>query len=381
MFGSAAGSLPLIPSIGTNGAVSTEAEAVGVIHRLAWRFPGQINPTAIIEASESIGLQFHGDQWRQLENEFEYLGILYPEQLAAATGIEIPMVSRAEVDASLGSLDTVQLAEQLVSAGAQFFGVHWCSVCAMQKRSLGSAASLLPYIELALPDGRPNQTAIEEQITAYPTWRFQGDFAVVESAFRAATRSLGGGYQPERVQHLDDGFQIAGLLQPEQLAAIANHLSPISTTPEGESVAAVSGNWPAVAEAEAIETFRNPLNTFDVNGDGSITAVDALQIINFLNLQAPGSSHPQTPPSGSFLDVSGDGLITALDALIVINQLNRDDRHPPFLIEAPASPLTSLSDKTISWSQAFIGPSGFTVGSTPLRDFFKPWRWCPKRVL
>ncbi|MCC6511381.1 MAG: DVUA0089 family protein, partial [Pirellulaceae bacterium] len=58
----------------------------------------------------------------------------------------------------------------------------------------------------------------------------------------------------------------------------------------------------------------------DVSGDGSISPIDALLIINYLNTTGPGPV-----PSGNtapFLDVSADGSVTALDALLVINTLN-----------------------------------------------------------
>ena len=57
----------------------------------------------------------------------------------------------------------------------------------------------------------------------------------------------------------------------------------------------------------------NPFNAFDVNGDGHVTAIDALLIVNHL-------SGINTRDS-IFLDVSGDGETTVLDALRVINEL------------------------------------------------------------
>lgn len=61
----------------------------------------------------------------------------------------------------------------------------------------------------------------------------------------------------------------------------------------------------------------------DVNDDGYISALDALLVINLLNLTAgqsalTGSAIPFAP----YIDVSNDAYITPLDALLVINALN-----------------------------------------------------------
>ncbi|TWT94146.1 choice-of-anchor Q domain-containing protein [Neorhodopirellula pilleata] len=82
------------------------------------------------------------------------------------------------------------------------------------------------------------------------------------------------------------------------------------------------------------DDFSNPLNPFDVNSDGVVTAVDALQVINELNnprFATGGTNGTNGFPDidqldlskFSFLDVSRDRLVTALDALQIINELNR----------------------------------------------------------
>jgi hypothetical protein len=88
--------------------------------------------------------------------------------------------------------------------------------------------------------------------------------------------------------------------------------------------------------------WQNPLNPTDVNGDGRVSALDVLMIINHLNEHGsgpitfpfggggqggntggggnPGGGAGEPPPF--FPDVNGDGRITALDALLIINELN-----------------------------------------------------------
>ena len=68
----------------------------------------------------------------------------------------------------------------------------------------------------------------------------------------------------------------------------------------------------------------------DVSGDGFVTPIDALRVINFLRStqsspdagRIPTSSLDFNPPN--FLDVNGDDFITPLDALLVINRLRRE---------------------------------------------------------
>ena len=82
--------------------------------------------------------------------------------------------------------------------------------------------------------------------------------------------------------------------------------------------------------------FQNPVNRFDIDGNGETTAADALRVINELsrrigerNFLDPSTSQPH----GVFYDANGDYFLTALDALIVINELSR---QRPAVAEAEA---------------------------------------------
>jgi hypothetical protein len=70
-------------------------------------------------------------------------------------------------------------------------------------------------------------------------------------------------------------------------------------------------------------SWQNPVNRHDVNGNGNVTPLDALLVINYINAH-PGNSSlpaaPHVPPP--YLDVNGDGICSALDVLLVINDLN-----------------------------------------------------------
>ncbi len=66
----------------------------------------------------------------------------------------------------------------------------------------------------------------------------------------------------------------------------------------------------------------------DVSGDGKLSPVDALLVINLLNRNAGRSAIPvrELPAPPAYYDVTADGFVTTLDALAVINSLNRASR-------------------------------------------------------
>ncbi|MBI2480160.1 MAG: hypothetical protein HYV60_16475, partial [Planctomycetia bacterium] len=70
--------------------------------------------------------------------------------------------------------------------------------------------------------------------------------------------------------------------------------------------------------------WQNPDNPNDVNGDGRISPLDALLLLNELSKR--GSGELEMPSSGeepsSFFDVNGDGSRSPNDALHIINCLN-----------------------------------------------------------
>ncbi len=74
-------------------------------------------------------------------------------------------------------------------------------------------------------------------------------------------------------------------------------------------------------------SWQNTNNPMDVNNDGEIAAIDALQVINDLNRRGsrtlPMPPEPPDAPS-PYLDVDGDGVTSPLDALLIINKINRD---------------------------------------------------------
>lgn len=92
----------------------------------------------------------------------------------------------------------------------------------------------------------------------------------------------------------------------------------------------IPGNFDPPITTAVSGGFTNTQLNLDVNNDGSVSAFDALLVINRLNT---GSTVLTSTlfTHAPFVDVNADGSCTAMDALIVINWLNL---HP---IESGAS--------------------------------------------
>ena len=93
----------------------------------------------------------------------------------------------------------------------------------------------------------------------------------------------------------------------------------------------------------------NPLTLLqraDVNGDRSISALDALLTINFLNRQETSTMMARQTDEAVVMDVTGDGVISALDALVIINLLNRSSAAGES-VQVTADLPTSSSDPTL----------------------------------
>jgi hypothetical protein len=73
--------------------------------------------------------------------------------------------------------------------------------------------------------------------------------------------------------------------------------------------------------------FHNFVVPTDVNGDSTITPLDALVVINKLNTQGSGPLSGVEGPKNlnSFVDVDGDNSLSPLDALRVINAINNGE--------------------------------------------------------
>jgi hypothetical protein len=96
-----------------------------------------------------------------------------------------------------------------------------------------------------------------------------------------------------------------------------------------------SGAYTFHITIEKPKMWHNTLHALDVvngngglPGDGVVSAVDALNIINYINANGPGPVPPNTNPLGYYDTVAADGSLTgdnfisAVDALNIINWIN-----------------------------------------------------------
>ncbi len=117
-------------------------------------------------------------------------------------------------------------------------------------------------------------------------------------------------------------------------------------------------------------SWHNTSDPDDVNQDGRITPLDALSIINYLNAQtaksngsaSAGSAQAAAQSGGNPLitalplDVNGDGIVSALDALKVINALNSNDLVQVTLVPTDMNgvPLASVPVGTTFQLEALV---------------------------
>jgi hypothetical protein len=123
--------------------------------------------------------------------------------------------------------------------------------------------------------------------------------------------------------------------------------------------------------------FQNSPNANDVNNDNFVSPIDALIVINFLNSWNPitggNTQLPPQPPlppldptgggvagQGRFIDVNGDGLLSPIDALLVINELNRQiaggEGEPAPEGEGPSQVVAATASQPLAMAAA-EGPS------------------------
>ncbi len=99
--------------------------------------------------------------------------------------------------------------------------------------------------------------------------------------------------------------------------------SPTTGTNDTSGGFNATGAYSLIVQTAPTSSFplHNEVLAEDVSGEGNVTALDALTIINHLSRQANGLPNNTSGPP--FSDVNRDNLVTASDALAVINYLNR----------------------------------------------------------
>ena len=94
-----------------------------------------------------------------------------------------------------------------------------------------------------------------------------------------------------------------------------------------------------------------------------VTPIDALVVINELNLRRISDERGQLPPRpldwppGDLIDTNGDGSVSPIDALLVINALD-GDRQPPIItvgLLADTAPQGMFNNDGVTFSATLVG--------------------------
>ena len=144
------------------------------------------------------------------------------------------------------------------------------------------------------------------------------------------------------------------------------NLTLIPPPTDGASDANVDGLL--TIRAPAVPVWHNAALRWDVNGDGTVTPLDVLLVINYLNSHPGDDSLPAVaiePPQ--YYDVDNDGRGTAADALSVVNYLNANAAQPaeaesPFSRQtADTSDVWLIDDELIDVLAESLAPLEFTL--------------------
>jgi hypothetical protein len=133
---------------------------------------------------------------------------------------------------------------------------------------------------------------------------------------------------------------------------------------------------PAHTTADATITttsapWQNPGNPLDVAGNGGqITPADALDVINYLNLNPAGTVLPTTFPAGSeYLDIRGTGIVIPADALKIINFLNTVPLTAT-MTTLTSSSTTSTSGESVTFTATVTAQAPSTAIPTGTVTFY-----------
>ncbi len=129
--------------------------------------------------------------------------------------------------------------------------------------------------------------------------------------------------------------QLLSVTEPNLLASTGPAVvNPLTASPAigGPAIGNAATGNPATPDPVLVLPSTGGAGTaplgiqLDINGDGRISALDALFVINQLNNNSMLSGNPSAEPTAGLIrprgDVSGDGTVSARDALMVINHLN-----------------------------------------------------------
>ncbi len=144
--------------------------------------------------------------------------------------------------------DLVAFAKALRDAGVQFFGAAWCPFCTEQKNLFQDGYKYLPFVEVTNPDRTPNSIGTSENITTYPTWKFQ------------------------------NGQKVTGVQTLAQLSTLSGIAIPKSSTPSFDTIGpqTVLVGSPLHVPVDAYDPNGNPLTITVTSSNPSLVTAQVL---------------------------------------------------------------------------------------------------------
>jgi hypothetical protein len=79
--------------------------------------------------------------------------------------------------------------------------------------------------------------------------------------------------------------------------------------------------WENLPITPGMNLHQNPVDRFDVNGDGHVTPADAMIVINSIMQQGQVTLPTITTWPAICVDVTGDGTLDLLDAISLLNKI------------------------------------------------------------
>lgn len=195
--------------------------------------------------------------------------------------------------------DLVAFAKALTDSGTRFFGAAWCPFCTEQKQLFEDGYKFLPFIEVTNPDRTPNQVAIDEGITEYPTWEFPN-----------GSRLTG-------VQSLQTLAQRAGISIPQSSTPSVANLNNVN----------VAIGSPLHVPIDAYDPNGNPLTITVTSSNPSLVTAQAITGNRSLKLNIQGFGdmvfelfEDKAPrPTGRVIQLAQDGFYDGVPFHRVIN--------------------------------------------------------------
>ena len=110
--------------------------------------------------------------------------------------------------------------------------------------------------------------------------------------------------------------------------------------------------------AEGPGDATKPNRVLDVNGDGFITGLDALLVVNYLN--DPSHTGLVLSTDDVWLDTNGDGFVSGIDALLIFNHLNSVSLRPAVVDQVFAQKTSSEPSRRPGKQLGFVRTDGLS---------------------